>query len=72
MDSWQGSQVYYVEVDGSTFQFASLDEVQVCIDVIGKKFLPNTLRLAQNRGGDPDQNWLRMMPDETKPWRYRE
>jgi hypothetical protein len=29
-------------------------------------------RLAPERGGDPDQHWLRKMPDETEPWRYRE
>ena len=27
---------------------------------------------AKDRGGDPDEHWLRKMPDETKPWRYRE
>jgi hypothetical protein len=68
----KGYPVYYVEVDGFTFQFASLDEMRVCTDVLGKKLLPNTLRLAEDRGGDPDQHWLRKMPDETKPWRYRE
>lgn len=51
---------------------ASLDEIQVCINVLGKKLLPNTLGLAQVRGGDPEQRWLRKMPDETKSWRFRE
>ena len=50
----------------------SLDELGVCIDVLGRKLLPNTLRQAQERGGDPDSHWLRKMPEETKPWRYRE
>jgi hypothetical protein len=68
----RGYPVYYVEVDGFTFQFASLDELRVCIDTLGKKLLPNTLRDAKKRGGNPDQHWLRKMPDETKPWRYRE
>jgi hypothetical protein len=67
----KGYPVYYVEVDGFTFQFASLDEIRVCIESLGKKLLPNTLRLAQQRGGDADRHWLRKMPDETKPWRYR-
>ena len=70
--SEKGYPVYYVEVDGFTFQFASLDELRVCIDVLGRKLLPNTLRQAQERGGDPDSHWLRKMPEETKPWRYRE
>lgn len=70
--SGKGYPVYYVEVDGFTFQFASLDEVQVCIDVLGRKLLPNTLRLARDRGLDPDGHWLRKMPEHTRPWRYRE
>jgi hypothetical protein len=68
----KGYPVYYVEVDGFTFQFASLDELRVCIETLGKKLLPNTLRAAKDRGGDPDHHWLRKMPEETKPWRYRE
>ena len=68
----KGYPVYYVEVDGFTFQFASLDEIRLCIEVLGKKLLPNTIRLAQQRGVDPDEHWLRKMPDDTKPWRYRE
>jgi hypothetical protein len=67
-----GHAVYFVEVDGFTFQFASLDELRVCIDVLGKKLLPNTLRQAEQLGRDPDEHWLRKMPDKTKPWRYRE
>lgn len=68
----KGYPVYYVEVDGFTFQFASLEEIRVCIETLGKKLLPNALRLAKDRGGDPDEHWLRKMPDDTKPWRYRE
>ena len=68
----KGYAVYYVEVEGFTFQFASLSEMRVCIDTLGKKLLPNTLRLAQERGGDPHEHWLRKMPDQTKPWRCRE
>ena len=68
----KGFPVYYVEVDGFTFQFASLDEMRVCIDTLGNKLLPNSLRLAQDRGGDPNEHWLRKMPEHTGPWRYRE
>ena len=68
----KGYPVYRVEVDGFTFHFASLNELRVCIDVLGKKLLPNTLRLAEKRSADPDAHWLRKMPDETKAWRYRE
>ncbi|MGA2799663.1 MAG: hypothetical protein ABSE63_18935 [Thermoguttaceae bacterium] len=48
----KGYAVYYVEVAGFTFQFASLAEMRVAIDTLGKKLLPNTLRLAQERGGN--------------------
>ncbi len=70
--SGKGYPAYYVEVDDFTFQFASFDELRVCIKTLGKKLLPNTLRAAKDRSGNPDQHWLRKMPEETKPWRYRE
>ena len=68
----KGYPTFCVEVDDFTFRFASLDELQVCIEVLGKKLLPNTLRLAQQRNADPDEHWLRKMPEHTRPWRYRE
>jgi hypothetical protein len=34
------------ELKGFTFQFASLAEMRVCIDTIGKKLLPKILKLA--------------------------
>ena len=68
----KGFPVYYVEVDGFTFQFASLDEMRVCIDTLGNKLLSNSLRLARERGGNPNEHWLRKMPEHTRPWRYRE
>lgn len=68
----RGYVAYYVEIDGFTFHFASLDEIRACIDVLGKLLLPNTLRQAQERGIAPTQHWLRKMPDQTKPWRYRQ
>ena len=42
------------------------------VETLGKKLLPSTMRLAQERGGDPSEHWLRKMPEHTKPWRYRE
>ena len=68
----KGYPTFCVEVDDFTFRFASLNEMQVCIEVLGKKLLPNTLRLAQQRNADPDEHWLRKMPEHTRPWRYRE
>ncbi len=68
----KGYPTFCVEVDDFTFRFASLNEMQACIEVLGKKLLPNTLRLAQQRNADPDEHWLRKMPEHTRPWRYRE
>jgi len=68
----KGFAIYYVEVDRFTFQFASLDEIQVCLEVLGKRLLPSSIQLAKRVSGDPAQHWLRTMPDSTKPWRYRQ
>jgi hypothetical protein len=68
----KGYAVYYVEVEGYVFRFASLAEIRVCIETLGKKLLPNTLILAMQRGGNPEDHWLRKMPNYTKPWRCRE
>ena len=68
----KGYPMFCVEVDDFIFQFASLKELRACIDVLGTKLLPNTLRLARQRNADPEEHWLRKMPEHTKPWRYRE
>lgn len=68
----KGFAVYWVEVDGYTFQFASLAELGECIAVLGNKLLPSLLQLSRVPGVAPEQHWLRPMPDFTKPWRYRQ
>jgi len=68
----KGYPKFFAEVDGFTFEFASLDEMRVCVEVLGGRLLPNTLQLARQRDADPEEHWLRKMPDHTKPWRYRE
>jgi hypothetical protein len=69
-----GYPVYWVECDGVTFQFSSLDEMRVAIETLGKKLLPTTIRLAKDRGGElgPESHWLSKLPVKAKPWRYRE
>lgn len=65
---------FFVEFKGHRFEFASLDELRACIEILGRKLLPTTLRLTKDRGGDlgPNQHWLSRMPPKTKPWRFRE
>jgi len=70
----RGFATYWVECDGVIFQFASLDELRHCVQILGRKLLPTTIRLAQDRGGNvgPSRHWLSKLPLEAKPWRYRE
>ena len=69
----KGYPQFFVEFDGFTFDFASLDELRVCISTLGQKLLPTTKRLSQERRGGmgPNSHWLSRLPAKTKPWRYR-
>ncbi len=69
----KGYARFFVEFDGCTFEFASLDELRVCISTLGQKLLPTTIRLSQQRGGGmgPNSHWLSRLPAKAKPWRYR-
>lgn len=69
----RGYPSYHVEFNGVEFRFASLDELQAAIDILGQKLLPTTIRLARDRGGDagPNEHWLSRLPAKAKPWRYR-
>ena len=69
----KGYPLFWVEVDGFTFQFASLAELNVCITTLGQRHLPTTRRLSQEHGGaGPNGHWLSRLPGWTKSWRYRE
>ena len=70
----KGFPTFWIECDGVMFQFASLDELRACIDILSRKLLPTTIRLAQDRGGNvgPSRHWLSKLPLQAKPWRYRE
>lgn len=69
-----GYPVFKVELDGFTFEFASLAEICECIDVLGQKLLPRSIDLSRERGGGhgPNSHWLSRLPANVKPWRYRE
>lgn len=69
----KGYPLYFVEVDGFTFEFASLHELEVCADVLSRKVLPATYIFEyKGRPYYSNQHWLSRLPGKTKSWRYRE
>jgi hypothetical protein len=67
-----GYPYYFVEVDGFTFEFSSLAELDVCIDRLSQKVLPPTDRETEARGTGPSPHWLNRLPAGTHSWRYRQ
>jgi len=67
----RGYPRYLVEFDGFVFQFASLNELQECVRVLGKKVLPSTIRLSAGRASGPNSHWLSRLPSSVKSWSYR-
>jgi len=70
----EGFPVFFVEYRDFTFMFASLAEIRVAIDTLGRKLLPTTIRLTEERGDGvgPNQHWLSRLPGAVTSWRYRE
>jgi len=70
----KGFPTFHVEFDGFTFTFASLDELNVCLETLSKKLLPTSTQLSAKRGTSvgPNSHWLSRLPAKVKPWRYRE
>ena len=70
----RGYPVFKAEIDGFTFEFASLPEIRACIDTLGEKLLPTSLKLTRKRGSarGPNTHWLSRLPKDVKSWRYRE
>ena len=70
----KGFPIYFVEVDGFVFRFASLAELDTCVAILSQKLLPTSRRLSEERGTGygPNNHWLSRMPKGTKSWRYRE
>jgi hypothetical protein len=69
----KGYPLYFVEVDGFTFEFASLHELAACAEVLTRKVLPATYLVEYK--GQPfysNTHWLSRLPAKTKTWRYRE
>lgn len=70
----KGYPVFNVEIDGFTFVFASLAEIEDCIRILDCKLLPRTTDLSKARGTPqgPNSHWLSRLPARTKSWKYRE
>jgi hypothetical protein len=68
----RGYPRYLVEVDGFTFVFASLAELDTCLEVLGQRMLPSTERETIVRHVGPGFHWLNKLPGSVKSWRYRE
>jgi hypothetical protein len=70
----KGFAVYFVEVDGFVFRFASLAELDECVRVLSQRVLPTSRRLSEERGTGygPNNHWLSRLPKGMKSWRYRQ
>ena len=70
----RGFPVFLVEYDGAILRFASLDELQVCIDTLSQRVLPSNLRLTRKRGTGygPSNHWLNRLPLRAMTWPYRQ
>ena len=75
----KGFPLFFVEHRGFIFVFASLAEMRTAIDTLGRKVLPTTTGLTDERGAGvkfgrlgPNRHWLSRLPGEVTAWRYRE
>ncbi|MBI1914645.1 MAG: hypothetical protein HYS12_07890 [Planctomycetes bacterium] len=67
----QGYPYFFVEVDGFTFEFASLDEIDFCIARLGQRHLPDTEPETHGVSG-PGAYWQNKLPKGVLSWRYRQ
>jgi len=67
----RGYPYFFVELNGFTFEFASLDEIDFCIARLGHRHLPDTGPETSGVSG-PGAHWQNKLPKETLTWRYRQ
>lgn len=76
----KGFPNFYVEIDGVTFVFSSMDEIRELIRIFEIKVMPSSQKLVGLRYGtsnrskwNPGTNrhWLSRLPAQTKSLRYR-
>jgi len=70
----KGFPVFKVECDGFTFEFSSIAEIHVCIEILSKRLLPRPIDLCRELGtrAGPNSHWLSRLPARVKPWKYRQ
>ena len=66
----RGYPYFFIELDGFTFEFASLDELDFCIARLGQRHLPDTEPETQGVSG-PGAYWQNKLPKGVLSWRYR-
>jgi hypothetical protein len=69
-----GYPMYRVEIDRADLQFASLDELRVCIATLSQKAMPSNMILSRKRGTGygPSNHWLNRFPLRSMAWPYRQ
>jgi hypothetical protein len=67
----KGYPLFHVEYDGMEFQFATLGELDVCVETLGRKLLPSGEKLRLDSVG-PNSHWLSRLPGFVTPWSFRE
>jgi len=74
----KGYANFIVEIDSATLCFASVDEIQVCIETLSQKALPSNMIMAAKRGTKsgakygPNNHWLNRIPLRSMAWPYRQ
>ena len=70
----RGFALLHVEYQGFTFTFASLDELDLCVDTLSRRVLPTSIRLSAEHGSGagPNSHWLSRLPARVTSWKYRE
>jgi hypothetical protein len=67
----RGYPYYLVEIDGFTFEFSSLAEIDFCIARLGQRHLSDTEPETRGRSG-PGAYWQNKLPKSVLSWRYRQ
>ncbi len=63
-----------IDAFGTELEFASIEEVEHCRQVLSQKNMPTSRQLASQRQTSmgPNSHWLSRLPADLKSWRKRE
>jgi len=72
-DPLKGFPYLTVAILGFDFEFASMAELDHCVDILEQKNLPSTSQLCRRRGSGhgPNSHWLSRLPGRLKAWPKR-